>query len=74
MRESINVVFNARNQIIHGQSYKIEELLPELNGYNTIKEEISNGGMHTSFIYNYEFGSISNALSLIKEIGKKKFE
>lgn len=74
MRESISVVFNARNQIIHGQSYKIEELLPELNGYNTIKEEISNGGMHTSFIYNHEFGSISNALSLIKEIGKKKFK
>ena len=74
MRKSISVVFNARNQIIHGQSYKIEELLPELNGYNTIKEEISNGGMHTSFIYNYEFGSISNALSLIKEIGKKKFK
>lgn len=74
MRESIKIVFNARNQIIHGQSYKIEELLPELNGYNIIKEEVSNGGMHTSFTYDYKFGSISNALSLIKEIGKKKFE
>ncbi len=72
MRESVKKVLSARSQIIHGQSYEIEKMLLDLNGYLEI-EEVLLDDETKSYIPNYRFGCISNVCSLLAEVGRKFF-